>query len=136
MPVLAIVGQQARTAVGAHYQQELDLQSLFEDVAGEFTGYAVMPSQVRHLVDRAVRIALGRRRVTALIIPNDLQEMPMKQPARAHGAVFSGVGYSRPRVVPAEEDLRRAADALGEITGAISTEDILDRIFSEFCIGK
>ena len=33
-------------------------------------------------------------------------------------------------------DIRAALDALGEITGAISTEDILDRIFQDFCIGK
>jgi pyruvate dehydrogenase (quinone) len=131
MPVLAIVGQQARTAIGAHYQQELDLQSLFKDVAGEFTGYAASPAQVRHLVDRAVRIAIGRRRVTALIVPNDLQAMPMRQPERAHGSVFSGVGYSRPRVVPADADLRRAADVLNAGdkvgilvgAGAIGAED-------------
>ncbi|MCY4613094.1 MAG: tRNA uridine-5-carboxymethylaminomethyl(34) synthesis GTPase MnmE [Nitrospira sp.] len=33
-------------------------------------------------------------------------------------------------------DIRAALDALGEITGAVSTEDILDRIFQDFCIGK
>ncbi|WP_126173784.1 thiamine pyrophosphate-requiring protein [Altericroceibacterium xinjiangense] len=112
MPVLAITGQQARTAVGAHYQQELDMTSMFKDVAGAFTGYAMAPAQVRHLVDRAVRIAIGRRRVTALVFPNDLQEMPYEDPPRKHGAVFSGVGWSRPRVVPAEKDLERAAEVL------------------------
>jgi pyruvate dehydrogenase (quinone) len=112
MPVLAIVGQQARSAVGAHYQQEVDLKALFKDVAGAFTGYAAVPAQVRHLTDRAVRIALGERRVTALIFPNDLQEMPMEQPERKHGFVFSGVGWSQPRVVPNEADLRAAADVL------------------------
>ena len=55
MPVLAIVGQQARTAIGGHYQQEVDLQSLFKDVAGDFVQQASVPAQVRHLVDRAVR---------------------------------------------------------------------------------
>lgn len=112
MPVLAIAGQQARTAVGAHYQQELDLGAMFKDVAGAFTGYAAVPAQVRHLTDRAVRIALGHRRVTALIFPNDLQELPMEQPSRKHGSVFSGIGWSAPEVVPADEDLRRAADVL------------------------
>ncbi len=112
MPVLAIVGQQARTAIGAHYQQEIDLVSMFKDVAGAFTGMASVPSQVRHLVDRAVRIALGQRRVTALIVPNDLQEMPMAEPARKHGSVFSGVGWSPPRVLPQQLDLERAADVL------------------------
>ncbi|WP_188054452.1 thiamine pyrophosphate-requiring protein [Sphingosinithalassobacter sp. CS137] len=112
MPVLAIVGQQARTAVGAHYQQELDMTSMFKDVAGAFTGYAMAPAQVRHLIDRAVRIALGQRRVTALVFPNDLQELEMEQPPRSHGAVFSGVGWSAPRVVPEPTDLQRAADVL------------------------
>ena len=112
MPVLAIVGQQARTAVGAHYQQELDMTSMFKDVAGAFTGYAMVPAQVRHLVDRAVRIAKGNNRVTALVFPNDLQEEDMAEPPRKHGAVFSGVGYSRPKIVPAQDDLQRAAEVL------------------------
>jgi pyruvate dehydrogenase (quinone) len=112
MPVLAIVGQQARTAVGAHYQQELDLTSMFKDVAGAFTGNAMVPAQVRHLIDRAVRIAMGRRRVTALVFPNDLQEVEMEDPPRLHGAVFSGVGWSRPQVVPMRVDLERAAEVL------------------------
>ncbi|MBY8829684.1 thiamine pyrophosphate-requiring protein [Hephaestia mangrovi] len=112
MPVLAIVGQQARTAVGAHYQQELDLPAMFKDVAGAFTGYAAVPAQVRHLTDRAVRIAMGERRVTALIFPNDMQEVEMEQPPRSHGAVFSGVGYREPKVVPKADDLRAAAEAL------------------------
>jgi pyruvate dehydrogenase (quinone) len=112
MPVLAIVGQQARTAIGAHYQQELDLNGMFKDVAGAFVGTASVPAQVRHLVDRAVRIALGHRRVTALVFPNDMQNLPMEEPPRRHGAVFSGVGWSRPKVVPTDVDLRRAADVL------------------------
>src|SRR6478736_3142187 len=74
-PVLAIVGQQARAAIGGHYQQEVDLASLFKDVASDFVHQAAVPGQVRHLIDRAVRIALANRKVTALILPNDLQEM-------------------------------------------------------------
>src|ERR1700751_3304669 len=70
MPVLAIAGQQARAALGGHYQQELDLQNMFKDVAGAFVVQASTPPQTRHLVDRAIRIALGERRVTALIFPN------------------------------------------------------------------
>jgi pyruvate dehydrogenase (quinone) len=112
MPVLAIAGQQARTAVGAHYQQELDLVSMFKDVAGAFVQQAMVPGQVRHLIDRAVRIAVGERRVTALILPNDLQDMPYEDPPRKHGAVFSGVGFRVPKIVPYEQDLRQAADVL------------------------
>ena len=114
MPVLAIAGQQARTALGAHYQQELDLVSMFKDVASAYVQQAVVPGQVRHITDRAVRIALARRAVTALIFPNDLQDMPYADPPRAHGSVFSGVGYSRPKVVPNSADLGRAAAILNE----------------------
>ena len=112
MPVLAIAGQQARTAIGGHYQQEVDLPSLFKDVAGAFVEQASAPAQVRHLVDRAVRIALGERRVTAIILPNDLQEMPYEDPPRKHGTVHSGVGFSKPKTIPFEADLQRAADVL------------------------
>ena len=111
-PVLAIVGQQARAALGGHYQQELDLVSMFKDVAGAFVQQASTPQQVRHLVDRAVRTAVGKRRVTAVILPNDLQDLPYEDPTRAHGTVHSGVGYSKPKVIPFDADLQRAADVL------------------------
>jgi pyruvate dehydrogenase (quinone) len=112
MPVLAISGQQARNALGGHYQQELDLVSLFKDVAGAFVQQASAPAQVRHLLDRAVRTAVGERRVTALILPNDLQDLEYTPPPHKHGTLHSGVGYRKPKVVPYEEDLRRAADVL------------------------
>ena len=112
MPVLAIAGQQARTAIGGHYQQEVDLPAMFKDVAGAFVQQASSPAQVRHLVDRAVRTALGERRVTAIILPNDLQELAYVEPPHAHGTVHSGVGFTRPKTVPYEADLRRAADIL------------------------
>jgi pyruvate dehydrogenase (quinone) len=112
MPLLAIVGQQARTAIGTHYQQEIDLKSMLKDVAGAYVQEASTPAQMRHLVDRAVRIAMGQRRVTALIIPNDLQSLPMEQPPRAHGAVKSGIGWRPPRVLPSDRDLKAAADVL------------------------
>ncbi len=111
-PVLALVGQQARTALGAHYQQELDLNSMFKDVAGAFVETAATPPQVRHMIDRGVRTAIGERKVAVLIFPNDVQELDYEEPPRKHGAVFSGVGYSKPKVVPYDEDLRRAADVL------------------------
>jgi pyruvate dehydrogenase (quinone) len=112
MPVLAITGQQSRNAIGGHYQQEVDLPSLLKDVAGAFVEQAAAPAQVRHLVDRAIRIALGERRVTAIILPNDLQEMPYQDPPRRHGTIHSGIGFSKPKTVPYESDLRRAADLL------------------------
>src|SRR3954452_23593454 len=113
-PVLAIVGQQARAALGGDYQQEVDLVSLFKDVAREYVQQAIEPPQMRHLVDRAVRIALAERTVTCLIVPNDLQELPYSEPPRSHGTIHSSVGFSRPVTVPQERDLARAAAVLNE----------------------
>ena len=111
VPMLAIAGQQARNVHGAHYQQELDLTSVFKDVTA-YVQQASSPAQVRHIVDRAMRIAKGERKVTAIILPNDLQDVPYEPPVRKHGNTFSGVGYTPPKVVPFEADLRRAADVL------------------------
>jgi pyruvate dehydrogenase (quinone) len=112
-PVVAIVGQQSRAALGGHYQQEVDLVSLFKDVANEYVQMVCTPAQMRHVVDRAVRIARAMRTVTCIIIPNDVQEMDaVPVPPRVHGTVHSGVDYSSPRVVPIEADLDRAAEVL------------------------
>jgi pyruvate dehydrogenase (quinone) len=111
-PVVAIVGQSARLAMGGSYQQEVDLQSLFKDVAAEYCQTAMAPGQLRHLVDRAVRIALSQRTVTCIIIPHDLQEEEMEQPPHAHSTIHSGAGFTSPRIIPSDADLRRAADVL------------------------
>src|SRR5580704_409234 len=111
-PVLAICGQQARTAIGGHYQQEIDLAAMLKDVAGACVYQASMPAQVRHLIDRALRTAIAERCVTALILPSDLQELPYQESPRKHGTLHSGVGYSEPKLVPYPEDLRRAAEVL------------------------
>ncbi|HET7371033.1 MAG TPA: thiamine pyrophosphate-requiring protein [Gammaproteobacteria bacterium] len=114
-PVLAIVGQQARTSLGGDYQQEVDLTSLYKDVANQYVHMATAPAQVRHLVDRAIRIAKSEQSVTCLVVPNDLAEMPaVETPPRAHGTVHSGVGYTSPRIIPADDDLKRAAMVLNE----------------------
>jgi pyruvate dehydrogenase (quinone) len=112
-PVVAIVGQQARAALGGEYQQEVDLISLFKDVAHEYVEMATTPVQIRQLIDRAVRIAVAERTVTCVIVPNDVQEMKaVEVPPREHGTVHTGVGYSAPRVLPQDADLRRAAEIL------------------------
>src|SRR6185437_3148432 len=64
------------------------------------------------MVDRAIRVAVGERRVTAIILPNDLQEADYEEPPRLHGTLHSGIGFSKPRTVPYERDLKRAADVL------------------------
>src|SRR5207248_4554274 len=111
-PVVAIVGQQARTGLGANYQQEVDLQVLFKDVASEFVQYCMAPAQARHLVDRAMRVAQASRSVTCVIVPEDVQESPYEDPPRAHGSVFSSVGFKKPDVVPKPADLDAAAELL------------------------
>jgi pyruvate dehydrogenase (quinone) len=112
-PVVAIVGQSARAAIGGEYQQEVDLVSLFKDVAHEYVHMASAPEQMRHLVDRAVRIARAQRTVTCIIVPGDVQELDaVEEPPRKHGTVHSGIGFTAPRIVPYDADLQRAADIL------------------------
>jgi pyruvate dehydrogenase (quinone) len=110
-PVLAIVGQQPRAVLGGHYQQEVDLANLMKDVAS-FVQVCSAPEQARHLIDRAMRIAQAERSVSVVIFPNDVQEANAIEPKHVHGTVHSGMGFSRPNVVPREEDLERAADIL------------------------
>jgi pyruvate dehydrogenase (quinone) len=112
-PVVAIVGQQPRMALGSDFQQEVDLVTLFKDVAHEFVEVCTVPEQAAHLVDRAMRIAKATRSPTCIIIPNDVQELPYSPPPRAHGAVpSSSAAIRRPHVVPDDVALREAADVL------------------------
>jgi pyruvate dehydrogenase (quinone) len=112
-PVVAIVGQQDRMALGGSYQQEVDLVTLFKDVAHEYVHMATDPAQSRHLIDRAMRIALAERTVTCVIVPNDVQqEDVVDPPPSAHGSIHSGLGHSPPRIVPPDDELRRAAEIL------------------------
>src|SRR3954454_15427645 len=111
-PVVAIVGQQKTMSLGGNYQQEVDLTSLFKDVASEFVQVCMAPEQAQHLIDRAIRIAKATRSVTCVIVPDDVAEQPYSAPPRQHGAVLSSTGYTEPRVIPRPEDLRAAAEIL------------------------
>ena len=113
VPAVAIVGQQARSALGASYQQEVDLQNLFADVT-EYVATAVVPEQVRTCIDRAVRIAQAKRAVTCVIIPNDLQELEYEDAPMVHGATHTGVGYPGAATLPNIEDIRKAAEILNQ----------------------
>lgn len=110
-PVLAIAGQAETTARGASYQQEMNLDRVFSDVAN-FVQEAATPAQVRHLVDRGVRVAMAQNGVGVVIIPKDVQDEPWQAPQHAHGFTHSGSGYQRPRVIPHQVDLQRAAEVL------------------------
>jgi len=112
-PVVAIVGQPSQMALGANFQQEIDLISLYKDVAGAYCQMLSSPAQVRHAIDRAFRIAQSERTVTCLIVPHDLQrEQALAEPPHEHGAMHSGIGYAAPLIVPSAGDLERAADVL------------------------
>ncbi|MGZ5139469.1 MAG: thiamine pyrophosphate-binding protein, partial [Burkholderiales bacterium] len=111
--VVAIVGQQKRDALGGDYQQEVDLLSLFKDVAREYVHMVSTPTQVRHLVDRAMRIARDQRTVTCIIFPNDVQDLEaVETPPHEHGTVHTGIGYTGYMLAPRDQDVARAADVL------------------------
>ncbi|SEL18372.1 pyruvate dehydrogenase (quinone) [Roseateles sp. YR242] len=112
-PVVAIIGQQARSAMGGDYQQEVDLHSLFKDVAHEYVQTVMVPAQVRHVLDRAMRIARDHRAVTCVILPHDVQALEaVEEPPREHGTVHSGIGTTGIAQVPPTEELERAAAVL------------------------
>jgi pyruvate dehydrogenase (quinone) len=150
-PVLAIVGQQARMSLGSSYQQEVDLHTLFKDVS-VYDQTCLEPAQARHLVDRAIRIALDARGVSTLVIPNDVQEEEaVPSPPRKHGAVYSSIGYSRPRTLPVEGELVRAAEilnagekvamlvgqgALGAADEVVETAELLGTGVAKALLGK
>jgi pyruvate dehydrogenase (quinone) len=112
-PVVAIVGQSATTVLGSSFQQEVDLQNLFKDVASEYCQTVASPAAARHVIDRAMRIAKDQRSVTCVILPKDIQEeRAVPRPPQIHDSVHSGVGYNVPYIVPKEPDLHRAAEIL------------------------
>ena len=112
VPVVAIVGQTARTAMGGSYQQEVDLLSLFKDVAAPYVQMVTVPEQLPNVLDRAIRVAEARRCVTALIIPGDLQEVSYSAPTHDFKMVPSSMGIDLPTVVPGDDAIARAADVL------------------------
>ncbi|MEU2025505.1 thiamine pyrophosphate-requiring protein [Streptomyces sp. NPDC016469] len=112
VPVVAIVGQTNRSAMGGSYQQEVDLLSLYKDVASEFCEMVTVPEQLPNVIDRAMRTAYAKRTVTAVIIPADVQELDYSPPTHAFKMVPSSLGASMSAPVPAEDDIARAAEVL------------------------
>ncbi|GAA1173132.1 thiamine pyrophosphate-requiring protein [Streptomyces hebeiensis] len=112
VPVVAIVGQTNRSAMGGSYQQEVDLLSLYKDVAADFCEMVTVPEQLPNVIDRALRTAYAKRTVTAVIIPADVQELDYSPPTHAFKMVPSSLGVTSSAPVPAEADLDRAAEVL------------------------
>ncbi|OBI84785.1 thiamine pyrophosphate-requiring protein [Mycobacterium sp. E740] len=112
VPVVAIVGQTNRSAMGGSYQQEIDLLSLYKDVAADYVQMVTVPEQLPNVLDRAIRTAVGRRAPTALIIPADVQELPYSPPEHAFKMVPSSLGVDWPAVTPDDAAIGRAAEIL------------------------
>ncbi|NKS37856.1 thiamine pyrophosphate-binding protein [Prescottella equi] len=112
VPVVAIVGQTNRSAMGGSYQQEVDLASLYKDVAADYVQTVNVPEQLPNVLDRAIRTALSQRAPTALIIPADVQELPYSPPTHAFKMVPSSLGLDLPQIAPDDDAVRRAADIL------------------------
>jgi pyruvate dehydrogenase (quinone) len=114
VPVVAIVGQTARSAMGGSYQQEVDLLTLFKDVAGDYVQMVTVPEQLPNVLDRAIRVAVARRVPTAVIIPSDVLELEYSAPTHAFKMVPSSLGIEWPTSVPDDAAVRRAADLLND----------------------
>lgn len=112
VPVVAIVGQTNRTALGGSYQQEVDLLSLFKDVASDYVQMVTVPEQLPNVIDRAFRVAISRRAPTAVIIPNDVQDLPYSAPTHDFKMVPSSLGVSSSELVPDDAALASAAEIL------------------------
>jgi pyruvate dehydrogenase (quinone) len=112
VPVVAIVGQTSRSAMGGSYQQEVDLLSLFKDVASEYVQMVTVPEQLPGVLDRAIRVALAERAPTAIIIPSDVQELVYSAPTHAFKMVPSSLGIDWPTSVPDGDAIARAAEIL------------------------
>jgi len=114
VPVLAIVGQTNRSAMGGSYQQEVDLLSLFKDVASDYVQMVTVPEQLPNVLDRAIRVAMAQHAPTALIIPADVQELPYSPPTHEFKMVPSSLGIEWPAIAPDDAAIARAADILNE----------------------
>ncbi|MEU1799619.1 thiamine pyrophosphate-requiring protein [Streptomyces sp. NPDC019937] len=112
VPVVAIVGQTNRSAMGGSYQQEVDLLNLYKDVAAEFCEMVTVPEQLPNVLDRAMRTARAKRTVTAVVIPADVQELDYSPPTHAFKMVPSSLGMASYAPIPAAADLDRAAEVL------------------------
>ncbi|WP_327726954.1 thiamine pyrophosphate-requiring protein [Streptomyces sp. NBC_00487] len=112
VPVLAIVGQTHRSAMGGSYQQEVDLHTLFKDVASDFVETVTVPEQLPNVLDRAIRTAYARRAPTAVIIPGDVQELEYSAPTHEFKMVPSSLGGGAWTAVPSTESVERAAEIL------------------------
>jgi pyruvate dehydrogenase (quinone) len=112
-PVLAITGHTFHDLIGSHYQQDVDLDKLFTDVA-VFNERVMGPTHVVNMVDAAVKHAIGRRGVAHLNIPKDIQEWTSSDDKRSRANIpkHSDDVIAYARAVPSADELGRAAEVL------------------------
>jgi pyruvate dehydrogenase (quinone) len=114
VPVVAIVGQTNRSAMGGSYQQEVDLISLFKDVCHHYVQMATVPEQFPNLIDRAMRTVMAERAPACVIVPADVQELDYSPPEHAFKMVPSSRNITWPSVSADDDNVARAADILNE----------------------
>ena len=108
-PVVAIVGQSARPALGGRYQQEVDLLVAVQGRGAASTcRWRRRRTQVRHLIDRAIRIARSRaHRHLHHHSQRSAGADAVEKPPRKHGTIHSGVGlHERRASFRSDADLR------------------------------
>lgn len=137
VPVVAVLGQTALTAIGGNYYQEVDLHSVYKDVGQAYIQTIADAAQVEHMVDRACRTALAQRAPTVLIVPSDVQEQSaMPQTPDKHGYYHTSRVPSTGITAPPAADLQRAADvvnagsriALLVGAGALGHSDLVEQV--------
>jgi pyruvate dehydrogenase (quinone) len=114
-PVLAITGHTFHDLIGTHYQQDVDLDKLFIDVAA-YNQRVMGPAHVENVVDEAMKTALARRTVAHITIPKDIQEWKAGDEPRSGANVskHSADLYAAPHSIPRPELLQRAAALINE----------------------
>jgi pyruvate dehydrogenase (quinone) len=112
VPVLALVGQTERSAMGGSYQQEIDMLSLFKDACSDYVQVCTVPEQIPNLIDRAIRIAVSERAPTALIFPSDVFDLDYSPPGHTFKHVPSSLGLSPGSQTADPVAVQQAADLL------------------------
>src|SRR3954467_14609388 len=114
VPVVAIVGQTERSAMGGSYQQEVDLHTLYKDVCSEYVETCNVPQQLPNVLDRAIRVAITEHAPTCVIFPSDVFDLPYEPPEHAFKQVPSSIGLNRATPIADANGVQAAADILNE----------------------
>ena len=112
-PVLAITGHTFHDLIGTHYQQDVDLDKVFMDVAA-YNQRVMGPAHVVNVVDEAIKTSLARRTVSHILIPKDIQDWTEAKGARSSANIpeHSSDLFAAAYPVPPERSLRQAADLI------------------------